>query len=389
MAFGVYIHIPYCLQICSYCDFTKYEFGKIMPPERYVELLAQEISLRVGQNSLDETIPIPSREISTLYFGGGTPSLFEAPLILAILKELEKAGFTLSRDVEFTIEIDPATVDQAKLDSYLKIGANRFSVGAQTFNERLLKIVGRKHTSTDTVDILSLLKRNKVNYSFDLLFALPTQTLAELKADVATALTFGPSHLSAYCLTVPESHPLSLGRAPDEEQVEMFHLIEGTLAEAGIIRYEISNFAKPGRESRHNSLYWNDEPYWGLGTGAHSYFKTGDWGRRFWNAPSIRLYEKQILSRSVMPPEQLELLQKHQALTDFCHTSLRLTRGLDKNALRLKFGDATLVKVAAIFGGLLKRGLVKETPAGWALSAQGQLIANSVFESLTFLAGEV
>jgi oxygen-independent coproporphyrinogen-3 oxidase len=403
MAFGVYIHIPYCLQVCPYCDFTKYEMGTIMPPARYVELLAKEIQVRAS----DVITGAKTKDLSTIYFGGGTPSLLEPSLILSILDELAKAGFrrrTSSDDLtdgptEMTIEIDPATVDQSRLEAYLELGFNRFSVGAQTFNSRLLQIAGRKHSAQDTVNLLTLLKRNKVNYSFDLLFALPTQTLEELRADVATALSFEPAHLSAYCLTVPENHPMAKGRAPDEEQVEMFNLIESELAKAGVLRYEISNFAKPGMESKHNLLYWTDQPYWGIGTGAHSYFPSKEpWGLRFWNAPSIKLYEREILSltehipwefASRLPENQKEALARHQSLTDFCHTSLRLTRGLERNALRLKFNTKVETAVAALFDELIKEGLTSPTANGWSLTAKGRVLSNTVFGRLTFLEEEL
>ncbi len=394
MKFGVYIHIPYCLQICPYCDFTKYEYGKIMPPEKYVELLASEIRLRSSD--------IPVKDLDTVYFGGGTPSLFEPRFILAILDELAKAGFRIKDDAEMSIEIDPATVDQSRLDEYKRTGFNRYSVGAQTFNSRLLKIAGRKHTAEDTVKLLTLLKKNGVNYSFDLLFALPTQTLEELRADVVTALSFEPSHLSAYCLTVPNGHPMSIGRAPDEEQVMMFDLIETELEKKGILRYEISSYAKPGSESKHNMLYWTDQAYWGLGAGAHSYFppgfsstvdSTAPWGLRFWNAPSLTAYEREIKSWNRpswsfvrdLPEHEREFLEKHQSLTDFCHTSLRLVRGLEMNALRLKFGEATEWAVTKELQALEAEHLVFRTPAGWALTAKGRALANVVFERLTFL----
>lgn len=385
MAFGIYVHIPYCLQICSYCDFTKYELGKSLAPELYVELLKKEIRTR--------SVDVPKNTVDTIYFGGGTPSLLEPGLILTILEELAKAGFVRSPDAEITIEIDPATCDQSKLDSYLEMGINRFSVGAQSFNDRLLKLTGRKHSSSDTVEILSMLKRNKVNYSFDLLFALPTQSLSELKADVATALAFDPSHLSAYYLTVPEGHRLSVGRAPEEDQVEMFHLIESVLNEAGIARYEISNFARPGFESRHNLLYWTDQPYWGIGLSSHSYLpNSGPWGTRFWNARAMKKYEQQVASSprfSELPEDQVEALKKNQALTDYCHTSLRLLNGLDENALRLKFGSATADVVCKRLFELEKAKLIRSTNHGWALDEKGLLIANSVFETLTFLSDEI
>ncbi|MEK7357348.1 MAG: coproporphyrinogen-III oxidase family protein, partial [Bdellovibrionota bacterium] len=242
MAFGIYVHVPYCLQLCPYCDFTKYELGPKntsgVAPDAYVELVRAEIRSRA------RGIPA-KRALSSIYFGGGTPSLLEPSHILSIMTELANEGLRPERGAEFTIEIDPATCDQARLDAYLEMGINRFSVGAQTFDDRLLKVAGRKHTSRDTIELLDLLRRNSVNYSFDLLFALPSQTLDGLRDDLARTLSFGPSHLSAYCLNVPEGHKLSGGRAPEEEQVEMFDVIESTLADGGLPRYEISNFARP------------------------------------------------------------------------------------------------------------------------------------------------
>lgn len=369
-----------------------------MPPEKYTELLLEEIRQRAES--------LPRAETDTVYFGGGTPSLFEPSLILAVLNELANVGFRRTPRAEVSIEIDPTTVDERRLDSYLEMGINRFSVGAQTFNDRLLSLAGRKHTAADTAELLHLLKARGVNYSFDLLFGLPTQTLTQVKEDVLRALEFDPSHLSAYCLTVPEGHKLSVGRAPDEEQTAMFTVIEETLAEAGIQRYEISNYAKPGFESRHNLLYWTDQSYWGLGLSSHSYLAPdtlatasdlAPWGTRFWNVRAMKEHEKQIRAEYDasngrfpynLPKTQIEILKKNQALTDYCHTSLRLARGLDKNALRLKFGIETTDKIEKIFTSLAHDSLVVKTPQGWALSDRGRWIANFVFEKLTFLEGE-
>lgn len=391
MAFGVYVHIPYCLQICRYCDFTKYRIDKIMPPARYVDLLRREIR--------DRAPDIPVREIDTVYFGGGTPSLFEPSLILSVLDELANAGFRIRPEAEFTIEIDPTTVDEAKLEAYLKIGLNRFSVGAQTFHANLLEMAGRKHTPADTVEMLKMLRKNSLNYSFDLLFGLPTQTLEEVRSDVLRALEFEPPHLSAYNLTVPESHPMARGRAPDDEQVEMIRLIEDELSHAGVLRYEISNFARSGYESRHNLLYWTDQPYWGLGVAAHSYLPhVGPWGLRFWNAPSLNLYENEINSTKLppdgfqfardLPASQTEKLALHQALTDFCHISLRLESGLKINALRLKFAEDVIAELQPRLDEMVAHGLLRAMSDGWTLTPRGREISNLVYEKLTFLAGD-
>ena len=400
--FGIYIHIPHCLQVCPYCDFTKYEVGKIMPPESYAKLLVQEVR--------DRAPDIPLKEVSTVYFGGGTPSLFEPSLILAILESLAMEGFRISQAAEITLEINPGTIDQRKLDAYRSIGINRFSVGAQTFNSRLLSIAGRKHSAAETVETLTLLKNNSVNYSFDLLFALPSQTLKELGVDLDLALSFKPSHLSAYCLTVPESHPMARGRAPESEQVEMFEMIESILAAQSLERYEISNFAAQGFESQHNLLYWSDSAFWGLGVSAHSYFPAKllpdlkasiPWGVRFWNAPALDLYAKQLKTiSSSMPPQSLgfagrlparqyENLKKNEALTDFCHTSLRCRAGLSKNATRLKFGDSVYSELTGRFEDLVSTGLIVDSTEAWALSKRGRLLADLVFQKLTFLAEDL
>jgi oxygen-independent coproporphyrinogen-3 oxidase len=400
MGFGIYVHIPYCLQICSYCDFSKYEIGTVMPPAQYTNLLIQEIQQRASD--------VPNKEVSSIYFGGGTPSIVEPDLILAVLGALATAGFTWGKTAELSIEIDPATVDQTKLDAYLRMGFNRFSVGVQSFNSGILKIAGRKHTAQDAVDLLTHLKDRNLNFSFDLLFAMPTQTLSELKIDLAMALDFNPSHLSAYCLTVPEDHRLSVGRAPEGEQIEMFSTIQETLAKKGLQKYELSNFAKPGHESKHNLLHWRDRPYWGIGLSSHSYFPNGSkseplaWGGRFWNNRSMSGYVKEVGALNSISTagqgfrffrdldvSQIEQLELRQSLTDYCHTHLRMGAGLEKNALRLKFGAGASDLANSRLMLLQEEMLVEKTSGGWRLSRSGQNLANLVFEKLTFLPGDL
>lgn len=378
---GVYIHIPYCLQRCSYCDFATYVHTEILPPEKYISLVKKEISLR--KHIFAEKFS--GKSLSTIYFGGGTPSLIPAPLIIELIQELSKHGFTSRPETEITIEINPATVDPKKLDQYLSAGVNRFSVGAQTFHDRLLKSVNREHNAKQTYDTLNLLKSYNLNFSFDLLFALPMQTVAELKSDVLTAIELGSSHISPYCLTVPEGHPLSKNRPLEDEQIEMFEIIHNNLTSRNFQRYEISNYSLPGKESRHNLLYWTDRPYWGLGLSAHSYSKSTAWGERFWNASNINLYESEILSALQQPPDsQREVLEKHQSLTDFCHTHLRITQGLSKATLEEKFGSKAAELVEKKTQPLLQRNLVELKDAHWRLTSAGILVSNQVFEVYTF-----
>lgn len=310
--------------------------------------------------------------------------------ILQMVHGLEKLGFTKGPETEMTLEINPATLTPEKMQAYLDLGFNRFSVGAQTFDNALLKKVKREHTADQTKETLGFLKSYGVNYSFDLLFALPGQTLDGLKLDIELALEFSPQHISPYCLTVPESNPLWKGRPHDDTQVEMFELITNTLVQNGYTQYEISNFAKPGFESKHNSLYWQDQEWWGLGLSSHSYSKQTKWGVRYWNPRSIQDYEKHIrLAEELFSPLELpenlfENLEKHQALTDFCHTSLRMLSGLDLSKVEEKFDLNTRQKIAEICASLVKRQWLKPTAVGYSLTPNGVVLSNQVFLELTF-----
>lgn len=380
--FGVYFHIPYCIQRCTYCDFATYEQSQIMPPKAYTNLVVKEIQQRQSFYS--------PQELDTIYFGGGTPSLVDPQNILLMVAELEKHGFRKGPDTEMTLEINPATLTSAKMKSYLDLGFNRFSVGAQTFNNAQLKKVRREHTAEQTLETLAFLKSYGVNYSFDLLFALPGQSINDLQSDLDQVLNFSPAHVSPYCLTVPDENPLSKGRPPDETQVEMFDLITRVLTANGYHQYEISNFAKPGFESRHNSLYWLDQEWWGLGLSSHSYSKKTEWGVRYWNPKSIKDYEIQISKNNTLktplelPEAQFEKLEKHQALTDYCHTSLRMSSGLNLEKLTVKFGELTTKLVTPICDKLVKRKWLEITPDGYRLTQGGIVLSNQVFLDLTF-----
>lgn len=379
--FGIYVHIPYCLQRCTYCDFATYVHTEILDSAKYIELLKKEI--------LNPHKIFQARKLNTLYFGGGTPSLIPAEQIISVINELKNTGFEIDSKTEVTIEINPATVDEKKLNLYLENGINRFSVGAQTFSDRLLKMVHREHNSKQTRETLKLLESYKLNYSFDVLFALPTQSLDELAYDLDVASTMGMTHVSPYCLTVPEGHPLSKNRPLDVEQIEMFELIHNKLLSRGFERYEISNYAKPGFESKHNLLYWTDMPYWGIGLSAHSYDKYNNWGTRFWNASNINIYEKNILnSKFKLNDENSEQLHFYQSLTDYCHTSLRLEQGLSRTGLLDKFLSDALNKVEKLANPLIDQGLIKRVNDAWSLTDKGIFISNQIFEKFTFLASD-
>lgn len=358
--------------------------------ESYFELLKKELGIKASF--------LRGRSLASIYFGGGTPSLVSTSLIVDLLSQLEKEGLKRSPDCEVTIEINPATITSEKLERYLSVGINRFSVGAQTFNDALLRSVNREHNAEQTRQTLQLLKSYRVNYSFDILFALAGQTLDILNQDLDEVLTFSPQHVSPYCLTVPEGHPLSKTRLDDELQLEMFALIAKRLGEFGYERYEISNFCLPGFASRHNTLYWNDSEYIGLGLSAHSYLRDSDWGTRFWNASTIGQYQSFITTTPVtgwsspysnLPDNQVEVLSRHQSLTDYCHTALRMTSGISSQGLLEKFGAEVGLRLAQQLAELFERGWLEKTAWGYKLSPQGLVLSNQVYAALTFLPGEI
>lgn len=385
MALAVYVHIPYCLQRCRYCDFTTFEASQIMPSQEYVAMLESEIRCRAEH--------FTPQNVSSLYFGGGTPSLLRPEEILAIIRALANAGFAITPESEVTIEINPATIDEAKIGQYLSYGINRFSVGAQTFSDELLRLCGRRHTAADTRQTLRLLRKYNVNYSFDLLFALPGQTAQDLDLDLQTVCEFAPPHLSAYCLTVPEGHPMASGRPTEDAQIAMFELIEQRLAAIGLSKYEISNFAQVGKESRHNMAYWTDQPYWGVGLSAHSYLpQLGPFGTRFWNPKEFSAYESQVESRcaegrfpiGILGSGGLEQLSLAESLTDFIHMHLRTQKGLPLSAVRNKFGAHVYEIFSSRISSTLADGLLIAEEDRLFLSPRGQLLSNLVFAHFLF-----
>jgi len=391
MAFGVYVHTPFCLQRCTYCDFATFEVGdsRIGSSKDYLDLVHHEIRTRHSQ------ILAHFPQIDTLYLGGGTPSLLEPHDILAIKTSLSQAGFIFSNQLEWTIEINPATISQQKLKAYQDIGINRFSLGVQSFEDEQLKRAGRRHNAQQTRETLSLL--SGLNFNMDLLFALPHQSVDSLLADLEEFLKWQPKHISPYCLTVPNSNPMAAHRPNDEQQVHMFELIRNKLTESGYVQYEISNYAWPGFESRHNQLYWTDESYWGIGLSSHSYIKNGQFGVRFWNPPQYPNYKAQVLNDppagqpwpyDFVPKKQRENLQIHEALTDYCHTALRTSEGLSCDGLERKFSQEILRLIEERLRTLPPSWIEKRNNH-WILTREGQVLSNQVFEKIYLSADQM
>ena len=377
----LYVHLPFCLQKCKYCDFSTTAWKNQSQARFYIQLLEQELFSR-GKN-------LKNHSIQSIYFGGGTPSLLHPNLFKRFISCIQNY-FSTENSIEITIEVNPGTLSVQKIEEYLAVGINRFSIGVQTFSNSLLKLCGREHTSLETKETLKLVSHQNLNFSCDLLFALPHQNLKNVQRDLDKILSYSPKHLSTYCLTLPSHHFLQKNRPSDERQIKMFQWIEEALLKNNYHQYEISNFAQKGFESKHNKAYWTDQEFWGLGISSHSYLKSSPYGVRFWNPKSMSLYKEQIqkttdnMPYSVLPKTQMEFLTYNTALSDYCHTSLRTSTGIQKHLLKKKFGISALKKIQSTLINFEQQGLVIQSPAEWKLNFQGRLLSNQVFSSLIF-----
>jgi oxygen-independent coproporphyrinogen-3 oxidase len=386
-SFGAYVHIPFCIQRCHYCDFATYSQDQIEPNDEYISAVCREITLRQKL--------FVKRPLDTLYFGGGTPSLLSTQQIGRIIEQFNAVGFT-THSSEITVEVNPATLTPEKCQDYRTLGVNRVSLGCQSFHDPFLQACHREHTAQQTRDTIALVKEYFENYSLDLLFALPQQNQDHLAKDLEEIVQVHPPHVSAYCLTVPEHHPMNQGRASETAQVAMFRQVIRALSAAGLSRYELSNFCRPSYQSRHNNLYWTDQSYWGVGLGAHSYRSQPGFGFRFWNSRSYKTYLNQMhhltMTDSVAAPfshDQWENLQKHEALSDFCHTHLRMTEGFRLQQVRQKFGGEACQLIQKRLQPAIKSGLVAHHKNRFHLTEEGFLLSNQVFSDLLISAEDI
>ncbi|HXG49841.1 MAG TPA: radical SAM family heme chaperone HemW [candidate division Zixibacteria bacterium] len=378
--FSLYVHIPYCGSKCPYCDFNSHVVPAV-PEAAYTDALVGELDARAGLEEWRD------RAIQTVFFGGGTPSLFR-PQSIARLLERAAARFGFLRDCEITLEANPGTVDPEKLRGYRNCGINRISLGAQSFQPRLLRFLGRTHTAEETEQALAHVERSGFeNFSLDLIYAVPGQTLEELDSDLRVALSFRPPHLSAYNLTIEEGTPfhreLAAGRLRplgEEEEIEMADRIEQRLGEAGLLRYEISNYARPGFESRHNLNYWRGGDYLGLGAGAHSFARDGAHnagGRRWWNEKSPARYIERV-AESGFAAAGTEESDPEKAAGEFVLSGLRLSAGISLTAFSARFGK-NLLELRPEIPDWIDAGFMEVEGDRLRLTRRGLMVANSLF----------
>ncbi len=370
---GLYIHVPFCQSRCIYCDFYSTTYGADWR-ESYLAALCSEMAFR--RHEAD------GKPLHTLYIGGGTPSCLGGDGIRRIMAAVRK-NFLLSKEAEITVEANPDDVSEEFCRSLAGVGVNRVSLGVQTFNDAALKFLRRRHTGQQArMAVERLLAAGISNLSLDLIYGLPGQQLIDWESDVATALSLPLSHLSAYALMYEEGtrlHALreagEIEEADEELSLAMFtHLMEATAA-AGLEHYEISNFARSGLASRHNSAYWTGLPYIGLGPGAHSY--DGKALRRC-NDADLKAYVEAVADA----PHTLENLSAEELCDERVFTSLRTRRGLELAALERDFGVARLAEIRKAARRHLADGLLEEAGGYLRLTRRGIFISNLVMSDL-------
>lgn len=362
---GFYLHVPFCVRKCNYCDFASFPSCDI-DRTRYIKHLTDEILSYRGRGI----------DIDTVFFGGGTPSLLTGSELSLIMRALRDT-FDMNDVKEFTIEVNPATLNEDMLYRFLSCGVTRFSIGLQSIHENELKILGRIHSFGDFMHTYKMLRSNgATNISVDLMHSLPMQTEASLKDTLLRVCELSPEHISAYGLIVEEGTPFYDRRSeltfPDEETEErMYFLTSELLAEAGYSHYEISNFAKPSFECRHNLKYWRCEEYIGVGLAAHSYFN----GVRYGNSRCPDEYYSGI------GKEITELTPKDKQM-EYLMLGLRLSDGISFSELFSRFNiDLRKVKAKEI-KMLCDNGYINLTDNGISLTEKGFFVSNSVIAEL-------
>lgn len=379
MQWGVYIHIPFCRQKCFYCDFPSFA-GRERYREDYVEALCQEILVQGSSFCRQWGKP------ATIYMGGGTPTALLPGQMKKLLLRIAKI-FSTEHNIqpaqEFTVECNPGTVDLPYLQMLHELGVNRLSFGVQSFNDVLLKRIGRIHTSAQAKEAIEWAKwAGFHNFNLDLMYGLPGQTLADLKESVAEALALAPKHISIYGLQLEEgtvfARQQEMGKLqlPDDDTTEaMYDYMTDVLPAHGYVRYEISNFAQPGFESHHNLSYWQDVPYLGLGSAAHSYLN----GQRYEATTDIQQYIEGIHQGKPAVTYEEEKSTRI-AMEEFAFLALRTAIGIDKTKFQQKFGCSLHSVYDEAIKRMVQKGLLAENATHVHLTKLGMKYGNWVFE---------
>lgn len=387
---GLYIHVPFCQTKCPYCDFNTYQgIENLMPA--YLEALTTEVSLW-GQ-------ALSHPKVNTVFFGGGTPSYLPEGAIGRMLAAV-RAAFGLQPSAEVTVEANPGDLSEAACGRLLAQGVNRLSIGVQSLDDGLLKLLGRRHDAEQAIRAFQDARRaGCANVNLDLMYGLPRQTLAQWQATLGRLLELRPDHISLYCLTLEEGTPLhrsvAQGTVPEPDPdlaADMYHYAEDAVEPAGYQHYEISNWSLPGYPARHNLVYWRNLPYLGVGPGAHS--RLGEF--RFWDVASPRVYMQRVQQWAQSGPGLLSSITEaalgqalpvggHEhislslAAAETMFLGLRLMEGLDLAEASALAGQDLAERYRAEIIELVELGLLKQQGARLRLTKPAYLIANQVF----------
>ena len=373
---GLYIHIPFCKQRCSYCAFYSTTLYNIR--ERYVNALCKELAMRKDYAG--------GETIETIYLGGGTPSTLSMEQLQKICDTIY-ATYTVSATPEVTIECNPDDLTPDFLALLRKLPFNRISMGVQSFNDTQLKRLGRRHNAEKARQaVKNAREAGYDNISIDLIFALPGSTITEWEHDLDSAIALHPAHISAYNLTYEEGTPMhralergAFAELSEEENIEQFQILIAKLKAAGYLHYEISNFAQPGRESRHNGSYWNDTPYIGCGAAAHSYNGTS----RQWNIADIEEYIKGIENSE--PSFEIEELTEEERYNDTVLTRLRTTKGIPVEWMKEKFSERLNNYMLRAAKKEIALGNLKDENCHLSLTEKGIFISDAVIRELIYI----
>jgi oxygen-independent coproporphyrinogen-3 oxidase len=378
VSFSLYVHIPWCQSKCPYCDFNSHAAAS-WPEADYTRALISELEHRVG------AAPYSGERLKTIFFGGGTPSLFDPKSIGEIIDAANRLC-GIEADAEITLEANPGTVDAAKLSGMRAAGVNRISFGAQSFNPATLKFLGRIHSADETRAAAKMTHRAGFDrLNLDLIFAVPGQTVADVLFDIESVAALEPDHISAYNLTFEEGTAfftdLKRGRIkqlPSDEQAAMYQTVREEIPRRGYPMYEISNYAAPGHEARHNLTYWRGETYLGIGAGAHSFARIENGGRRWWNEKLPSRYVAAIEERR-LTEAGAETIDEKTAQSEYVFLNLRLRDGFALADFHARFNRHFDCIFGSVATPLLKNGLLTHQRGRIFLTDRGLEMADSVF----------
>lgn len=369
---GIYIHIPFCKKKCYYCDFVSYD-NKNEKIDTYINTVLKEIEDTAKDFTKDHIV-------TTIYFGGGTPSFLESKYVKVLLEDIRR-NYNISSDAEVTLEVNPGTITEEKLKTYQMCGINRLSIGLQTTNDRLLETIGRIHTYSEFLSTYNLARKTGFNnINVDLIFALPNQSLDDLKLDLENIIELNPEHISTYSLIVENGTKIEKMLEENEEEYklpdenterEMYWHIKNTLEKNGYKHYEISNFSKEGYESRHNTNCWEQKEYLGFGAAAHSYID------------GIRYSNKKILSEYIFNFKSKDIEEKQnreETAKEYMILGLRMIDGISISKFEQKFKLNPLMYFRFEISKLTEENLIEVDLDNIRLTEKGLDFANIVWE---------